>query len=332
LKGVPAPKDNAIPKRPPAQCTSTKEAMAEKMPTVSKSPVAKPPIVKVPITKTPPAQATARKEARVEKMPTLSKSPMAKVRPTTTAATTAAMATKAQPSSAGGGSPSRDLSEVDPIYTLIGELGEKKVASPDGAIDEDVLAGYMRRLMRPGMARNIKKDWIEVWAAMSIPTGIPAQAQVVKAILQVGLESEVAETVPDILAELVKGHRAKLKAVEEAIQTLFECGCDEQGCLSRFLLLIFPKSPTSEWGWSRVGWSWQGWWATAERVLSTLDDTAAFDSLRSLLGAIESDSGTCLPKQQIWDEKRLGMVRSALCRYGRLKEDELGNAVDVCLA
>merc|ERR1711920_1065528 len=91
--------------------------------------------------------------------------------------------------------------------------------------------------------------------------------EVVQPIIEVGLGSEVADTVPEVLAELVKNHRVKIKAVEEALITLFECGLDEQNCISRFLLLIFPKSPTSEWGWSRVGWNWQQWWATTERIL-----------------------------------------------------------------
>jgi len=167
---------------------------------------------------------------------------------------------------------------------------------------------------------------------MNIPVEIDKQAMVVQRILEIGLVSEVADTMGDVLADLVKGHRAKIKAVEEAITTLFECGSDEQGCLSRFLLLIFPKSPTTEWGWSRVGWSWQQWWSTAEKIFNTLDNSSAFEALRVLLAAFETDSGTYLPHQQIWDEKRLGIIREALCRYGSLKEEELAAAVDVCLS
>merc|ERR1712039_1083908 len=156
--------------------------------------------------------------------------------------------------------------------------------------------GYLNRLLRVGIAKNIKKDWIEVYAAMNVP--IEAQSQVVQSILELGLRSEVADTVPEILAELVKGHRVKVKAVEEAVQTLFECGHDERGCLSKFLLLIFPKSPTSEWGWSRVGWSWQQWWSSVEHILAALEASCAFDCLNSLLTLIEAESGCYLPDQQ----------------------------------
>merc|ERR1719436_1065073 len=155
---------------------------------------------------------------------------------------------------------------------------------------------------------------------MSIP--IDSQQEVVQVILEVGLESEVASQVPDILAELLKGHRVKIKAVEEAIQTLFECGSDEQGCLSRFLLLIFPKSPSSEWGWSRVGWSWKEWWNTTETY-------SAYEMLSDLLRALETESGCYLPHQAIWDEKRLSVVRASLCQYGGFQEDELSSALGI---
>uniref|UniRef100_A0A7S1SCP4 Uncharacterized protein n=1 Tax=Alexandrium catenella TaxID=2925 RepID=A0A7S1SCP4_ALECA len=240
------------------------------------------------------------------------------------------MKRKASADDPGGASPApalarrmdswREFQNTDPLYALLGEVGEKKIYGPSGALDEERLVDFIQRLMIPGVIKK-PKDWIEVWATMKIP--IESQVEVIRPIIQVGLESESADTVPDILAELVKGHRVKIKAVEEAIEMLFECGGDEQGCLSRFLLLVFPKSPTSEWGWSRVGWSWQQWWSMAERILETLETSSAFAVLCELLRSMEADSGTYLPHQQIWDEKRLLTIRNALCKYGSILEDEL---------
>jgi len=225
----------------------------------------------------------------------------------------------------------REFEESDPLYATIGELGERKVITPSGTIDSECLESYLQRLMRPGVVEKLK-GWVEVWAAMNIPVEPAIQSEVIQAILQVGLASEVADTVPAIVAELIKGHRVKVKAVEEAIQTLFECGTDEQGFLAGLLLLIFPKSPTSEWGWSRVGWNWQQWWITAERVFETLEASSAFDVLCTLLRSLETDSGTYLPHQQIWDEKRLATVRAALCKYGNIVEDDLSSVFDLCLS
>jgi len=223
----------------------------------------------------------------------------------------------------------REFEDVDPYYALLGELSQNKVFGPEGQLHEDRLSQYLERLFCPGVVQK-NKDWVEVWAAMSVP--IDSQAEVLQPLLQVGLSSEVSDAVPDILAELIKGHRTKIKAVEEAVMTLFECGSDDQGCLARFLLLIFPKSPTSEWGWSRVGWSWQQWWGTTERILSALDASSAYETLCNLLRQLESDSGTYLPHQQIWDEHRLSKVRAALCSFGGLVEDELAGAFDVTLS
>ncbi|CAK0884912.1 unnamed protein product [Prorocentrum cordatum] len=162
---------------------------------------------------------------------------------------------------------------------------------------------------------------------MNIP--IDMQKIVVQTIVEVGMESELADTVPDILAELTKGHRCKVKAVEEALSAVFECGADQNSCIVRFLLLIFPKSPTSEWGWSRVGWNWQQWWGNVDKILTSLDPTSAFEALCELLKSIEADSGAYLPHQQIWEPKRLETVRSALCKYGGFLEDELSAAFDM---
>jgi len=230
---------------------------------------------------------------------------------------------------AGPGENWKKFADVDPLYALLGEMGTHKVFNTEkDAIDEDRLRNYTERLFAPGVCKKMK-DWVEVWASMDIP--IPNQHQVLEVFLQVGLESEASETMPEVLTALVLGHRTKIKAVEEALSTMFEAGEDHGGCLSRFFFLIFPKSPTSEWGWSRVGWSWQQWWNMFERVLNALDKSSAFECLRSLLEKIEQESGTYLPHQQIWDEKRIGLIKVALCRFGGYAEDELSCALSVVL-
>jgi hypothetical protein len=222
------------------------------------------------------------------------------------------------------------FSNDDPLYALLGELSEKKIFDSSGSYDEEVLEGYITRLVQPGVVRKLKQ-WVEIWAQMNIPVEFEMQSIVVQAIVRLGLECEVADSIPEILAELVKGHRAKLTSVEDALKVLYECGDDEQGYLVRFFVLIFPKSPTSEWGWSRVGWNWQQWWSVLDRILAVLSCTGAYDMLCALLRKMEADSGSYLPHQQMWDEKRLALVREALCGYGGMAEDELKDAFDVCL-
>jgi len=311
------------------------KAPISKMPPPGKAPVAK----MAPITKRPPP---AQPGAAV--LPNAGPS-FAKRPPAIPSKAAPADFSKAPPSSPSPGSDQappasppvrgsswQEFNEVDPLYAMLGEIGEKTVRKGDeDELDEERTTEYIERIF--GFGAVIKpKDWIEVWAAMDIPVTISCHAQVVQMIIELGVQSEVGENVGEILAELVKGHRAKVKAVEQAVTTIFECGCDEKDCIARFLLLIFPKSPTSEWGWSRIGWSWKEWWNISSKIFNCLEETGAFEALKSLLSSIETDSGTYLPHQQIWDETRLAVIRGALCRYGKLKEEELAEKVELQLS
>jgi len=324
-----APSTSApLVKAPIVKVAPAGKAAIAKVP--SKAPIAKRPPTNQPVLAEPPA---TKAFAKRPPPPILSKDSVAQTKAPSRPATPG---TASPPGvSVVSDAPSRGASwtefkEVDPFYALIGELGENKVVSSEGKILEDKLEEYFVRLTQPGVAEP--KDWIVVWASMNIPVEIDVHSLVVRKIIEIAVQSDIGDTVGDILAHLVKGHRAKLKAVEDAITTVFECGCDEKDCLARFLLLIFPKSPTSEWGWSRVGWSWKEWWGVADKICSSLEMGGAFEVLRSLLSAIETDSGTYLPHQQIWDEKRLSVVRDALCRYGNVREDELAAAIDISLS
>ena len=75
----------------------------------------------------------------------------------------------------------------------------------------------------------------------------------------------------------------------ERAELVAECGSDQAVCLSRILFLLFPKSPTSEWGWSHS--SWHMWWTLEEKILDTLDDTAAYEVRNSMLREMGNLSG-----------------------------------------
>jgi len=319
------------------------KAPISKMPPAGKAPISKMPPM-APIAKRPPtAQAgaaapgatSAASFAKRPPPPIPSKSPGEGFSKAPPASPGSSSPTPVASPDNSGDQPSRgaswqEFSDVDPLYALLGELGEKKVTKGDDEMDEERLVEYIERLVVPGVAKP--KDWIEVWAAMNIPVNLPTHSYVCQQIVEHGVRSEVGDTIGEVLAELVKGHRAKINAVEDALKTVFEFGCDEKGCIARFLLLIFPKSPTSEWGWSRVGWSWKEWWSLSDKIFRCLEPSGAFETLQAVLSSIETESGTYLPHQQIWDEKRLAIIRTALCKYGSLQEDELAAAVDISLS
>ncbi|CAJ1413975.1 unnamed protein product [Effrenium voratum] len=211
----------------------------------------------------------------------------------------------------------RDFERSDPLYALMGEVQEAKVVV-EGHVAEETLRRYLDTLVVQGAASK-PKDWVEVWAAMNIP--VDSQTAVLSVIVAFCLQHPPPGGLGALLAELIKGHRVKTKAVEDAVAQAMRGKEDSEGVLRELLFTIFPKGPNSDWGWSRVGWSWQEWWKICARVLSSLKPLSAFDELGLLLERIELSSGegpekVTLAKQQMWAGPRLGKVRELLCQFG----------------
>jgi len=218
----------------------------------------------------------------------------------------------------------RDFEESDPLYALKGEVSKYKVMDASGTVDETLLLKYLNKAFLQGAAQK-PKDWVEIWAAMDIPPN--NQVPVLEPILRFGLE-HAPDSLGKITAELLIGHRIKTKALKEAVPGACSEGTDK-GFLREAFFLIFPKGPQSEWGWSRIGWSWQEWWKLVEGCYSDLDPTKAFDELGFLLDKLEAEGGKPLVEQtQIWNETRLRKVKNLFCKFGAV-EDE--NDISVCL-
>eukprot|EP00931_Biecheleriopsis_adriatica_P044033 TRINITY_DN25153_c0_g1_i1.p1 TRINITY_DN25153_c0_g1~~TRINITY_DN25153_c0_g1_i1.p1 ORF type:complete len:277 (+),score=49.26 TRINITY_DN25153_c0_g1_i1:54-833(+) len=214
----------------------------------------------------------------------------------------------------------REFSSTDPLYALLGEVQEDKVVAEDGEVRTATMTRYLEILVVQQAAKK-PKDWIAIWAAMGIP--IESQGKVLTEIVRFGLQYSPLGGLGAVLAELLKGHRVKTKAIEEAVQGAMLGAIDQQGVLREMLFSTFPKGPHSEWGWSRVGWSWQEWWKLAAKTLSCLESTSAFDELGLLLDRIEAEGGKPLVQQSMqWSSARLTKVRELLCKFGDLQDEE----------
>jgi len=211
----------------------------------------------------------------------------------------------------------RDFAEADPLYALMGEVSAYKVMDASGNVDEVLLLKYLHKLFVQKAAKK-PKDWVAVWAAMDIPP--TNQVPVLEPILRYGLQHS-PESLGKIAAELLIGHRIKIKSLKEAVPGACSEGTDK-GFLRETFFLIFPKGPQSEWGWSRVGWSWQEWWKLVEGCYSDLDPANAFDELCFLLDKLEAEGGTSLAEQtQVWNETRLRKVKDLLCKFGGVENE-----------
>jgi len=172
-------------------------------------------------------------------------------------------------------------------------------------------------LITRGVAKT-GKQWIEMWAAMNIP--IENQSLVIEAILRFVIRHKV-EGFGRIFADLIMNHRAKTKAIENGFAEVLQGGRDTQGIIPVIFFVIIPKSPTTNWGWARIGWSWTVWWQFFNNILNSLESSAAFDTLAALLDLVEAESGEPLKQQQMWDVKRLATVRAALCKFGGIDNE-----------
>jgi len=223
------------------------------------------------------------------------------------------------------------FADTDPLYALVGEVSTHKVMDGNGKLDEGLLMKYLDTLFVQKAARK-PKDWVQVWAAMDIPSEVGAQSMVLNPILRFGLE-QAPEDLGKIAAELLIGHRIKSKTLQEAVQGACKDEGTDKGFLRETFFLIFPKGPQSEWGWSRVGWSWQEWWKLVEGCYTGLDNAKAFDELCWLLDKIEAEGGKPLVEQtQIWNETRLKKVKALLCKFGGVEdEQDLSACLDATL-
>mmetsp|Transcript_6071 Transcript_6071/g.14441 ORF Transcript_6071/g.14441 Transcript_6071/m.14441 type:complete len:260 (+) Transcript_6071:19-798(+) len=217
------------------------------------------------------------------------------------------------------------FSSTDPLYALMGEVQEKRIVSEAGQVQNELLSRCLQILVVEQAAQK-PKDWIEFWAKMNIP--VDSQSRVLKEIIAFCLNEPPVGGLGAVLAELIKGHRVKTRAVEEAVETAMAGGQDPRGVLRQMLFSIYPKSPDSDWGWARVGWSWQEWWKIVERTIGSLEKLAAFDELGLLLESLELEGGKPLSSQSIWSEPRLAKVRDSLCKFAEVTDTDL----QACLA
>lgn len=221
----------------------------------------------------------------------------------------------------------RDFEGIDPLYALMGEVQERPVIESDGTLQEETLSHYLDVLLVQKAAKK-PKDWIEVWARMQIPS--EHQAEVLTFILSFGRDHKAAidgQSLGVVIAELIKAHKVKTKAVEDALIATFRDRRDKIKVFQDLFFAIFPKGPESEWGWSRVGWSWAEWWKMLEKTMDTVHTLNAFNQLIALLNRIEAAGSKPLAQQLLWTEVRLQSVRAFMCEKGNVEDEDL----DVCL-
>lgn len=315
-------KSASISKTPPP-------AAATQVPAAAAATVAAPATQQLPTKAAAPGKAPVAKS--VPKAPVVKAvvktMPQSLETPPIPASAEASMEALAAAGLAAGSPPASPPPSEDGLYAVIGEIAEDPVVQ-DGLIREKRLIEVVKRLW-DGVARK-PKDWIPVWQSMSIP--VDRQPEALEKLLNFAFaQSSDAEKAPSIVAELVKGHKVKMKSVEEVlcnfapnIDSIVAKNEEAWHTYSRFLTHIFPKPAAAGWGWSRVGWSWQSWWQFTERCIQTLEASRAFEVVGLILKLIQDREGQPLPLLQAWvDGDRFAKVLAKLCDLGGCEQADV---------
>lgn len=213
------------------------------------------------------------------------------------------------------------------LYGLIGEFAQDPVCK-DGAINEPRLAEVLKRLWA-GAARR-PKDWVVAWQAMTIPQ--EKQVEALQKLLNLAFgQTEDPEKAPIAVAELVKSHKVKMKSVEDVLNTFGQnldgitaMNEDAWQFWAQFLVHVFPKPAANKWGWSRIGWSWDGWWKFVEQCVASLEAQKQFDVLALLLRLVQDREGQSLRSLQVWtDSERLDKVLTRLAELAACGRAEI---------
>lgn len=206
----------------------------------------------------------------------------------------------------------------EPVEGGVAEDGE------EGAMETGNFSEAMRQLLQD-VEQQPAEEWPAVWSGVVfLPEDeLDALTALFEAALQGGVGLDLA---PRVVMELTRAKQVEMTNVEAALQAtaskleaLVQVNENAWNLHSHMLMLLFPKTPSTTWGFLRPGWSWISWWQMTERVLVKADHFRAFDILVLVLQMMQEKSGAVIKQQQVWKEAgRMAKVQKALCGYGEM--------------
>jgi len=203
-----------------------------------------------------------------------------------------------------------------------GEAAEGEEAAEENAAD---FAEAMKELLQKAESEPAT-EWIQAWSILGI-SGNEQHTAALTALLEAALQGIAPlELAASLTVELARSKCVEMRSVELSLQAIARrledfIQADESAwhLLSHELTLLFPKTPSSTWGFQRQGWNWTTWWNLTEKVLNTADNFRAFDILVMLLQTCQEKSDAVIKKQQAWnDAGRKAKVQKALCTYSEM--------------
>lgn len=205
---------------------------------------------------------------------------------------------KAAKAAAAAAQKKADAAALDIVYDLC-QAQKEKPCHADGSLQAENFRNFIKEVFA---AATQPSHWEEAWRRTAFPEELRAEAS--QAFLQNLLDFAMSE-VPQVkdpvtaaalaIAALSRSFYIKRQAVEDFfIERMQSDNPSTWQILSWLLFHWFPQTKTAGWGWSRVGWSWSGWWKVVERLLNQAQKNfpeAAFKMLKEALVRMQEQKG-----------------------------------------
>lgn len=168
-------------------------------------------------------------------------------------------------------------------------------------------------------------EWSGAWSSLGLGSG--DERGTVTALFEAAMQGSAGTEVAASLAvELVRSKTVEMKNVEHALVALarrleefVSAEADAWHLHGHALSLLFPKTPSTPWGFQLPGWSWTPWWFMAEKVLGAADNFRAFDILVMVLQTCQDKTEKAIKLQSVWKQDgRTAKVQQCLCRLGEM--------------
>jgi len=214
--------------------------------------------------------------------------------------------------------------------------GSDENAEEDGAeIEEDggseadgeeaaAFAEVMKEMLQRAEDEPVA-ECAKAWSALGISR--QKECGALTALLEAALSgSSSVEAASSLVIELTRSKKVEMRSVELALQAMAQ-RLEEFVVLndgawhlhSQVIALLFPKTPSTTWGFQRPGWTWTTWWSLAEKVMSAADRFRAFDVLVMVLQICQEKSEAIIKQQQAWKEGgRAAKVQRVLCTWAEM--------------
>lgn len=205
---------------------------------------------------------------------------------------------KAAKAAAAAAQKKADAAALDIVYDLC-QAHKEKPCHADGLLQAENFRNFVKEVFTAATQPN---HWEEAWRRTAFPEELRAEAS--QAFLQNLLDcatSDVAQVKDPVIAAalaiaaLSRSFYIKRQCVEDFfIERMQSDSPSTWQILSWLLFHWFPQTKTAGWGWSRIGWSWSGWWKVAERLLNQTQKNfpeAAFKMLKEALVRMQEQRG-----------------------------------------